>query len=177
LASICSHDSYSQALTIHSADTPSIARRSALPRMWNVETLDSTDAASSNADGQPCHVNAVITSVSAMKPAHAAWRTAAAASNVTAEVAVRPALTKLSAAAVCAPSSRLFNAQIVPERPDWKRNAFSHRRTSALTLRARAQTPVAWINNSVGIATAATARRRHSRRGEGRGAAVKSRPA
>jgi hypothetical protein len=37
------------------------------------------------------------------------------------------------------------------------RSAFSHRLTRALTLRASAQTPVAWINNSVSIGATATA--------------------
>src|SRR5207253_450536 len=73
-----------------------------------------------------------------------------------AEVAVRPALTRLSAAAVCAPSRRLFKAQITPAMPDCTRSDFSQLRSKAKALKARAQRPVAWISRSDAMRRAAS---------------------
>src|SRR2546423_13469306 len=69
-------------------------------------------------------------------------------SSVEAEVAVRLALTTLSAAAECASSSTLFRAQRQPAATLWRRSAISQRQSRAHTLMTSAARPVAWTKNS-----------------------------
>ncbi len=113
--------------------------------------VDTTEATISKTDDQPCHVTAPIASVRTAKPRKMTRRKDSPLCSVAADVAVRPALRRLSAAAVCAPSSRLLHAQMIPARLDWTRSDLSQVRTSALTLSTSALKPVAWISRSVGM--------------------------
>ena len=113
--------------------------------------VDTSEATISKTDDQPRQVTAPIASVRTAKPRKMTRRKDSPLCSIAAEVAVRPALKRLSAAAVCAPSSRLLHAQMIPARLDWTRSDLSQVRTSALTLSTSALKPVAWISRSVGM--------------------------
>jgi hypothetical protein len=114
--------------------------------------VDISDATTISSDAQPPQVSTPMARVNMANAANAIAR-GRPAPSVTAEVAVRLALSTLSAAATLAPIRKLLSAHAMPAMPERNRRLRSQVHARATTLRARAPRPVAWMSNAFDMAT------------------------